>query len=195
MKKLRILVITTLAMFFVSTASAQDLSVQTGNDGVKIKNGDMRVVTGDEGVELENGAAKVKTGKKVKVVVGKKKKRKKVMKKKGFKHHAPFTCKGNEDINLKKVFIDTEGVAIKAMGNCTLKITKSDIVGHETAILVTDNATVEIVKSHVAGKKALVLKGNADLTASKTKFNGKIVKKENADITKAGGNKFGKFRR
>jgi hypothetical protein len=109
---------------------------------------------------------------------------------KGLKKAQPIHCVGNNDLTLTKRYIDTTGTAIVLVGNCGVTITQSWIRGN-VAISIMGNGTVTIKNSVIIGRnKAINIIGNGDVSLKNSHIKGRISKLGSGDITKRGGNTF-----
>ncbi|MCW5808497.1 MAG: hypothetical protein KIT31_39465 [Deltaproteobacteria bacterium] len=92
-----------------------------------------------------------------------------------------LTC-SNGDVTIEGVTAKLDGTAIKASGDCHLKLVGVD-VSAATAVDATGNAQVTVEGGSLAGTKLAVhAVGNAKVKLSKTKVTGKTQKLGSAEI-------------
>lgn len=91
----------------------------------------------------------------------------------GFRLQEPVACTGDETLELKKVRIDAQDVAVTVEGSCQVVIEDSLIAGGDVAVVVSDTGSVTIRNSTIQGRgAAFALSETGDLTAEKTRFIG-----------------------
>jgi len=105
----------------------------------------------------------------------------------------PIRCKGNQELTVRGVVIETDGNAVVAQGNCDLTLKDCRLVGGKHGIRALGNADVKVRGCEVEGGKGSVLvAGNATVHARKSSFAGKVRKQGNGDFVDGKGNTFGK---
>jgi parallel beta helix pectate lyase-like protein len=154
-------------------AQAQSVEIETGSgDTVKAGAEGVSVKSGDTKVEIKDG--------KLSIVIGRSAKKVKLTESKP----VALDCKGNEDKTLRNLYITAKkGDGIKVAGNCDLIIIDSYIEVTGFAIKAGGNSNVTVKDSTIIGRQGAVLvDDNADVKASGSKLEGKIVKRRNGDF-------------
>ncbi len=105
--------------------------------------------------------------------------------------HQKIICDDNEEKTYTNLFISGVGNGIEVKGNCELTLVNCRIDVTGIGIKITSNGEVKLVNSFVRGRSAAMsIESNGEVDTTGTTFHGTIITKDNAEITKNGGNYF-----
>lgn len=95
----------------------------------------------------------------------------------------PLVCKGEQELTLRGIEIHTDGVAVRARDDCTLRIEDCTLVGGEFGLKLSENATVSLKNCVVSGgKRGVAASENTDLKMKGGALHNGVRKQHNADV-------------